>query len=265
MYELYYVKRRKRRVKAAIIGGIGATGVATFCIAAFLGHQSGAFTVSLEAKDIQLTLSEKSDFVNSSSFLRVKEIPAYHEYTYRNFYQEYSDEILDSEDQDYTLGLKLDRNHKATNFLKYTFFLKNVGIEPAKFDLSLRINDVVADVQGRTLVDTFRVMVYENGVPTVYGNRLQNPHLEENGPDYRAPISVDKTDASTAYPFEGYAEMFVSSSEIMNQLNQDIAVGEVRKYTFVVWLEGFRTSSYTLAPEGASIKLGVEINAYENE
>ena len=50
----------------------------------------------------------------------------------------------------------------------------------------------------------------------------------------------------------------------MSEIGEDIEVGEVRKYTVVTWLEGFRSSNDKLAPEGASIKLGVEINAYEN-
>jgi len=42
-----------------------------------------------------------------------------------------------------------------------------------------------------------------------------------------------------------------------------IDVGEMRRYTIVTWLEGFRSDNTKPAPAGASIKLGVEINAYE--
>ena len=40
----------------------------------------------------------------------------------------------------------------------------------------------------------------------------------------------------------------------------------MNRYTVVTWIEGYDPQSGgDEAPEGASIKLGVEINAYENE
>ena len=263
MYELNFIRKRKRRLLALIIGGVGTTGVATFCIAAFLGHRVGSFTVALEAKSVELTLSEKSSFQERTSFLRVNEVPEFQEFTYRNFEKDYGDEVIDSEDTDVTLG---ENKNNKLNFLKYTFFMKNLGTEPAKYDFSLLIKENVASEDGRTLDDTVRVMVYTDGDPKVYAKRLTVPHLDDNGqPDYRAPISVDKADSTPEYPFEGYAEMFTSSTEVMNQKGEVIAAGQVKKYTVVTWLEGFRSSNDKTAPEGASIKLGVEINAYENE
>ena len=265
MYALNFVRKRQRRIVAAIVAGIGATGVTTLSIAAFLGHKTGSFTVSLETKSAQLTLSTKSSFQNRTSYLRVDELPEFHEYTYRNI-KNLGDDVIDSEDTDYTLGVTKDG--KTTNFLKYTFFLKNVGTDAARYDFSLQITDVVASTDGRTLEDTFRVMVYDSKweKSEVFAKRLSQPsHYDENGvADYSAPISVDQANATAEYPFEGYAKVFNSATEVMSEIGEDIEVGEVRKYTVVTWLEGFRSSNDKLAPEGASIKLGVEINAYEN-
>ena len=264
MYELNLVRRRKRRIWAAIIGGIGTTGVATFCIAAFLGHRVGSFTVALEGKNALLTLSERSSFNEKSSFLRVGEVPGFQEFTYSRF-KELGEGALDDEENDYTFGFKTNKKGKEhTDFLKYTFFIKNVGQDPAEYDFSLQIKEVVATSNGQTLEDSFRVMVYDNGVPEVYAKRLQVPHIENGQPDYRAPISVNKEDATPDYPFEGYAKMFNTSTEIMSQKAQHLEVDEVRKYTVVTWLEGFQSSGDADTLSGASIKLGVEINAYEN-
>ena len=261
MYELNFIRKRKRRLLAAIIGGVGTIGVTTFTIAAFLGHNVGSFTVSLESKNVQLTLSEKSNFDTRSSFLRVNQVPEFQEFTYRDF-EKYGDDVIDSDQTDVTLG---ENDNNKLNFLKYTFFIKNVGTDSAKYDLSLLIKENVASEDGRTLDDTVRVMVYENGDSNVYAKRLTVPHLDENGqPDYSAPISVDKPDSTPEYPFEGYAKMFVSSTEVMSEHSVEIKVGEVKRYTIVTWLEGFRSSNDVNAPIGASIKLGVEINAYEN-
>ena len=85
MYELDYVRKRKRRRRVAIVGGISAMVVTTLGIVAFLGRYSGTFTVSLESKDVQLTLSTQSNFETRSSFLRVKDVPSFQEYTYCDF------------------------------------------------------------------------------------------------------------------------------------------------------------------------------------
>ena len=267
MYELEYVRKRKRKKRAVIIGGIALIGLTSLCITAFLGRYVGTFTVSLESKDVNLTLSEKSSFKESTSFLRVHELPPFQEFTYKDI-REVGDDVIDSEDSDYTLGANPEM--ESMRFFKYTFFIKNAGYQPAKYDLSLRIKESVASSDGRKLDDTLRVMVYQNGgEPKVYAKRLSVPHQDEEGNpgDYRAPISVDKNESTEEYPFEGYADMFVSTEEIMTQKgDQAISLqpGQVRKYTIVTWLEGFRSSSEQTAPEGASIKLGVEINAYEN-
>ena len=254
MYELEYVRRRKKRRRTAIIGGIGTIGVATFCIVAFLGRYVGTFTVSLEAKNVNLTLSEKSSFETHNSFLRVNKVPAFQEFTYQNFKQFGGDEKLDTEETDVFYGA--NPNNETLNFFKYTFFVKNVGVTPAKYDLSLQIKENVAASDGRTLENTLRVAVYDNGVDTVYAKgNLNSP----------APISVSEGEATAEYPFQGYATNFVSSSEIMRCDGVKINIGEVRRYTIVTWLEGFQSSNAQSAPKGATIKLGVEINAYENE
>ena len=265
MYELEYVRKRKRRMWAAIIGGIGVTGVATFSIAAFLGHRVGSFTVALESKNAELTLSERSSFENRSSFLRVGELPGFQEITYAKL-KSLGNEVIDNEENDYKLGVRTNAAGKQfTEFLKYTFFIKNVGLDPATYDFSLQIKDIVATSNGQTLEDSFRVMVYRDGQSEIYAKRLQVPHMDENGePDYRAPVSVNEADATPDFPFEGYATMFKSSTEVMSEKGLELQPGDYRKYTIVTWLEGFQSSGDADTLSGASIKLGVEINAYEN-
>ena len=272
MYALELVRKRKRRIIAAVVGGIGTIGVATFSIAAFLGHRVGSFTVALETKNAKLTLSEKSSFQDRSSFLRVGEVPGFQNYTYSRF-KSIGNDALDNEENDYTLGIRTNRKgNKFTDFLKYTFFIKNVGDDPADYDFALQVKEIVASQNGQTLEDSFRVMIYEDGELydkegkiNVYAKRLQIPHLDENGqPDYRAPISVDEKDADLNYPFEGYAKMFSSSTEVMSEHAIHLEAGEFRKYTIVTWLEGFQSAGDADTLRGASIKLGVEINAYEN-
>ena len=88
---------------------------------------------------------------------------------------------------------------------------------------------------------------------------------EDETNDYRAPVALDKKDAEEyGEPFEGYATMFKSTKEVMSQIAVELEPNEWKKYTIVTWLESFQASGDADALRGASIKLGVEINAYEN-
>lgn len=259
MYELEYVRKRKIRKFVALGAGISTVVVTSLAIVAFLGRYVGTFTVSLEAKNVELTLSDNSRFENSSSYLRVNEVPRFQEFTYSNF-AEIGDANIDSDQT--TIELGANPNNDSLNFFKYTFFVKNVGVAPALYDFSLNIVENAASKDGRFLDDTMRVMLYDNGEKTVYAKRSQTKNMAG---DFRSPISINDYEANDLYPFQGYAEMFVSPSTIAITRENSLDVGEVRRYTIVTWLEGFRSSNDELAPEGASIKLGVEINAYENE
>ena len=266
MYELEYVRKRKRRRVAIIVGGVSTIVVTSLGIIAFLGRFVGTFTVSLETRNVDLTLSEKSDFSNQSSFLRVNNVSSFQEFTYSDF-DKYGDSVIDSEESSYELGanpVRSESDEKTLNFFKYTFFVKNVGREPAIYDFSLNILENVQSKDGRSLDNTMRVMMYEDGEKSVYAKPENTPHIDDEGnPDYSAPISVSKEQASELYPFMGYAKTFTSSNVVTTFSGRKLDINETKRYTIVTWLEGFRSSNLEYAPEGATIKLGVEINAYE--
>ena len=266
MYELEYVRKRKRRRRVAIIGGVSAVVVTSLAIVSFLGRFVGTFTVSLETRNVDLTLSERPDFADYSSFLRVKELPPFQEFTYSNFSK--YDDVIDSGESSYLLGANYaignNQEVESLQFFKYTFFIRNVGSTPAKYDLSLNIKEEVKSTDGRSLLDTMRVMIYKDGEKTVFAKRSSKPHINEEGEaDYRSPISIDEADATEHYPFMGYAEMFKSDGVVTTYTSEEINIDEIQRFTIVTWLEGFRSSSDKEAPKGATIKLGVEINAYD--
>ena len=270
MYELEYVRRRKRRKLAAIIGFASVGAISGMSIVAFLGRSVGTFTVSLETGNVKLSLCEKSDFINSSSYLRASGLTSFQEYTYGNF-ANIGDDVIDSETTDYTLGANFNKNGDVSslNFYKYTFFVKNVGDVPCRYHFSLDILDQSSTSDGRTIDETLRVTLYENGNTDVhnkvtYGKRSVMPHEDENGePDYRSPISVSESEATSSNPFQGYAEMFESATVITEFMNNEFKVDEIKRYTIVIWLEGFRSSNLVEAPKGAKLNIGVNIDAYE--
>ena len=269
MYRREYVRKRKRRRIVAIVGAACSVVVLSFAIIAFLGRFVGTFTVSLESRNVDLTLLEKKDSTYSTSFLRVNSLVPFQEFTYSYFDNYGGDEVIDSEESGAFIGANYSPDDPTTisslNFFKYTYFVKNVGKVPAMYDWSVKVTDNVLSPDGRSLLDTLRVTIYVDGVKKVYGKALSTPRYDSEGKaDYCPPISVDKQDATDEFPFMGYVNDVFTSSEVITTFREEnLDVNESRRYTIVAWLEGFRSSNEEFAPRGATIKLGVEINAYE--
>ena len=160
MYRREYVRKRKRRRIVAIIGAASSVVVLSFAIIAFLGRFVGTFTVSLESRNVDLTLLEKKDSSQTSSFLRVDTVVPFQEYTYKYFQRDLGDDIdsvIDTDQTSSDLGKNPDK--ESLNFFKYTYFVKNYGNRPAMYDWSVKILENVASRDCRSLIDTLRVMV----------------------------------------------------------------------------------------------------------
>ena len=271
MYRREYVRKRKRRRIVAIVGALSGATVLALSIIAFLGRFVGTFTVSLESRNVDLTLLEKKDSTHSTSFLRVNSLVPFQEFTYSYFDNYGGFDVIDSDESGSFIGANYSPTDPASiislNFFKYTYYVKNVGKEPAMYDWSVKVTDNVLSQDGRSLLDTLRVMIFVDGEKSIYGKALSIPHYDSEGKaDYRPPISVDEHDATDEFPFMGYVDENFTSSEVVTTFRgENLDVNESRRYTIVTWLEGFRSSSEEFAPRGAKIKLGVEINAYENE
>ena len=273
MYELEYVRKRKRRKIIAIVGGVSTAIISSLSIIAFLGQNVGTFTVSLDSGKVGLALSQHSSFASSSSYLRIDNVPSFSEFTYQDFEGERSLENVDNELSGLKIGatsLNADGSINKLGFLKYTFFIKNVGAMPARYDFDVKLLESKSAADGRSLTDTVRVMVFSNKETdahekTVYAKRLSVPYTSPNDgiTRYEAPISVSEYDATIEHPFQGYTTAFKSDTLIASLPETYFAIGEIRRYTVVTWLEGFASDNNLLAPKGASIKIGVEINAYE--
>ena len=270
MYDQQYVKKRKRRKVAIIVAGISTIVVTSFAIVAFLGRHSGYFTVSLDAGKVGVTLSQSSKFETPTSYLRVDELPEFAEYTYSSIPE---DGVIDNEDTNYLYGatMKKDNTVDKFNYFKYTFHIKNVGGDACKYSMKFNIIENSPGYDGRRLDDTLRVKIYDTSLTTgetfkdTYARKSHSYHLDENGnEDFKEAISVSERDASPSEPFNDYATMFESDERVATIDVPEFKVGEIRRYTVVMWLEGFDPESLNVEPpKGASLKLGVQINAYE--
>ena len=275
MYELEYVKKKKRRKRAFIIGCISTTVVTALAIVAFLGRFVGTFTVSLDTGNVRLTLSQRSTFVDSTSFLRVDNLVPFQEFTYEWFTNDYSEDKIDSEYTTMSIGYRYGSDSitvRSMRFFKYTFFVKNIGDVAARYDFTINVLDKKADRNGQSLDSTLRVMLYENDDENthnrlIFGKAIA-PHQGESGEsDYRPPISISEDTAKVeGIPFPGYVDRTFLSEKVIAKISADrLNIGQYRRYTIVTWLEGYLSGYEELAPTGARIKLGVEINAYEDQ
>jgi hypothetical protein len=266
MYELNYVKKRKRRKWVAIGGGISSVVVATLGIVSFLGRFVGTFTVRLETGDVKLALSESHDFAQQSTYLRIDQLPPFQEYTYASLL-DIGHGALDNEQSSYANppAANLDKDGqsvRSVNYFKYTFFVKNVGLTPAYYDMKVNILDSKAD-GGTRFEDTLRVMIYQNDPEAdthdneVYARRSYSNHYDE-----QENVSFDERISTSEY---GYAKQFETDNVITTLSVEQFLPGDELRYTIVFWLEGFdpQSNRMTEIPLNARLKLGVEINAYE--
>ena len=278
MYDQLLVKKRRRRRIAALTSVITGIGISALVLVSFLGRFTGTFTVKLANSSVKLSLSDKESFENPTSYLAIEKLDLFEETTYTALPKQ---EILDNEETPYNEGSYTnDKGEAVMRYLKYTFYVMNMGGKTAKYDLKVTLVDRNKSTDGteRTLDDTLRIMIYENDV--VEDTSGEKYHTTGIFAKEAAEYNIDKDGNRTrrefvsSYPYlneedddHPLATSFENSSVVTTYTRGGFLQGQNRRYTLVVWLEGEDPQSEYLkeAPVGASIKLGVEITAYENE
>lgn len=289
MYDYVLVRRRRRRKIAALVSLICSIGVTALIIVSFLGQYTGTFTVSLTNSSVRLSLSETQSFANPTSYLRIDKLNLFEESTYVNVI----DEDLDDENKAYDCGqheIKIKQKDgsfttkQVLSFFKYTFYVGNLGSKAAQYDMKVQLLECNASTDGtnRTLDDTLRVMIYENDIDDnnnsgvhnvdVYAKESVGTNFDINGDvTKREFISTPPNRYATGPQTEDEDHPLATSFEnpkIIHTYSRDrFFASQIRRYTIVSWLEGEDRDSVSSKgnPVGATLKLGVEITAYENE
>ncbi len=303
--ELGYVKKRKRKKVVAVLTAFASLGVGAFVLVSFLGRFVGTFTVSLDAGSAKLSLSEQQSFDNSTSYIKIDSLPPFDLYSFPNLGgAEVVDNEETSYMMEPGVNRHTDGNI-SMNYFKYTFFIKNTGNVTVDYDLKVNLTKNVPSADGRYLDTLLRVMVYENEASSsehsyhVYAKKSETPNLtyglEEGEVTYKEYLSYDGSweedfgqrnsagalirDEVTGKvimndeslqkfldkKFTGFAEMFESDSVIATLPMRNMQKDEAIRYTLVAWLEGEDQQAKGEPPEGGNLKLGVTINAYENQ
>ena len=163
----------------------------------FLANSVGNFTVKIsefgEKKGI--SICDNKEFDNPTTLLHADVLDEMD-----NITQEWIDSNVD----------EIDGAHNGDNYIAYTFYIKNLSGDPIDYISEIEIVSVMKNAD-----EAIRVMVYKNGVPTVYAK-------PQKGSDIPEPNTTP----------------FYSSRLVMSQTNEQLLPGEMDKYTIVIWLEG---------------------------
>ena len=103
-----------------------------------------------------------------------------------------------------------DGSHNGRNYIAYTFYAENRGQDTINYWTAVEIDDVVRNVD-----EAIRVMVFKNGNKVIYAKN--NRVTEQPEPD---------------------TVPFYDEDTVMLELTENFEVGDIDKYTVVIWVEG---------------------------
>ena len=233
----------------------------------------GSFTIKLNTGDVKLALTEKYESTDYTTYLMVNELPAFDLNEYTSFL---NDAKFDNESTSYEDdGVDKDPQTGELNviyYFKYTFFLKNVGTVPAYYTMTFNITDNIKPTNVTYgYDDILRVKFYKNDAATdeheseTYAKRIrsgENQYVDDRGNPIYSELKYQEEGTPGFY---GYCTNFENDTRIFTISNDDKAFmpGETRRLTVVTWLDGNDSQAIKNAPQGGSLKLGLNINATE--
>jgi len=103
-----------------------------------------------------------------------------------------------------------DGAHNGENYIAHTFYLKNMGDEAVDYTAEINITATTLGAD-----EAIRVMVIKNGETTVYAKGAKDSGQPE-------PDTI----------------IFPGNTKVMSETYESFGVGDVDKYTVVIWLEG---------------------------
>ena len=140
---------------------------------------------------------------------------------YEDRNQKYTRTFLRSKDIDFFTDISVnwlpenidnegDGSHNGRNYIAYTFYAENMGQDTINYWTTIKIDDIVKNVD-----EAIRVMVFKNGNKVIYAKNNRETELPE-------PDTV---------PFK-------NEDTVMLELSENFKVGDIDKWTVVVWVEG---------------------------
>ena len=157
------------------------------------------FTVTLDSeygRESGLVIYEEQANKNTRTFLKSEDIEFFTDISVN-----WLPEDIDNEGEG---------SHNGKNYIAYTFYAENMGQDTINYWTTIKIDDVVKNVD-----EAIRVMVFKNGNKVIYAKNNR---------------TTDQPEAGTV--------SFKNEDTVMLELSEDFKVGDIDKYTVVIWVEG---------------------------
>ncbi|RJX27586.1 MAG: hypothetical protein C4537_00470 [Acholeplasma sp.] len=199
------VRRVKLRNRIFTLGVIitGMLSIA-FALITFYGQNAGNFVMSVDtlARQRGIAISDDPEFTFSTSRLMSDPIDDARDVTYA---------WLKLDEIEETNGNYVDPDH---DYVAYTFYIKNEGLETVDLSYYIRITEVYNDLD-----KAIRVLVIDDGEETMF-------------------MKPDTTNINTYPDYMPIGQHFETQMTVMRKLIPNFRPGDIRKFTVVVWLEG---------------------------
>lgn len=196
-------EKLKRREKNIRIIKLGLLIIALFLIIIYsllrLFYEGGAFTIALDedlARKKGLVMYERLAEKDERKILKVDEL-------------EFVDNISINWLPD-NLDTQGEGTHNGENYIAYTFYLENKGAEIINYWYTIKVDDVVKNVD-----KAIRVMLFRNGEREVYARPNETTGEAETG--------------TTA---------FKSVDCVVEKRRETFNPGDIDRFTVVIWIEG---------------------------
>lgn len=193
----------RRQTNIVLLFSTAATGI--LLMISFFGQMIGNFTITadMENSELGISLSESSDMANPTTRLFAQPLEDMFNITETDLPSNIDD---------------IDGSHNGDHYMAYTYYLGNAGDVALVYSMRLTIEQMKLGVDA-----AIRLRIYEDGVPTTYAK------LASNGdPEAIAP-GVNNNPTTPFY----------SESEIVYRNDKILELNQVKKYTIVLWLEGW--------------------------
>lgn len=191
-------KRARQKVFKVLLGLIILFLINIYLVLAIF-YKGENFTVTLDSENGRekgLVIYEELENKYTRTFLRSKDI---------EFFTDISVDWLPAD-----IDNEGDGSHNGRNYIAYTFYAENMGQDTINYWTTIKIDDVVRDVD-----EAIRVMVFKNGNKVIYA----------------------KNNRATGQP-EPKTVAFRDEETVMLEVTENFKVGDIDKYTVVIWVEG---------------------------
>ena len=287
----YLVRKRRRRI-AAIIFGVSISIITVFIIIALLGRNFGSFTVKLEQVKNELSLGDSLTAGGSGTTLKSNTT-----YLMAGGYEcntpMCADELLEEDflDADVTDdSVLLPRRQQAVSpddynqdySFKYTFYLSNTSMtEVAKANYYIDFSSITEPTNVNascSIEDIVRVRVYDShfeeetlthNLVGTYARKAKN--FSNTGSNNEL---ITGTPGSATHGYQakkeenkGYCTNFLNDdgsdplAMIVMKNETTLEPREIRRFTVVIWLEGFDSDCVGENPVGSALTMAMHFTS----